>query len=82
MFTTISAQDTAHASAIYNTQRQSSIALNIAIVTTIVAGVTGSELTKFHAAYLASAIIAGLGAICAWTMIHTSDARSTMHQPR
>jgi EmrB/QacA subfamily drug resistance transporter len=82
MFTTISAQDTAHASAIYNTQRQSSIALNIAIVTTIVAGVAGSDLTKFHAAYLASAIIAGLGAICAWTMIHTSDARSTMHQPR
>lgn len=82
MFTTISPADTAHASAIYNTQRQSSIALNIAIVTTIVAGVAGSELTKFHAAYLASAIIAGLGAICAWTMIHTSDARSTMRQVR
>ena len=82
MFTTISSHDTAHASAIYNTQRQSSIALNIAIVTTIVAGVAGSELTKFHAAYLASAILAGLGAICAWTMIHTSDARSTMRQPR
>ncbi len=82
MFTTISAEDTAHASAIYNTQRQSAIALNIAIVTTIVAGVAGSELTKFHAAYLASAIIAGLGAICAWTMIHTSDARSTMRQAR
>src|ERR1700761_1119281 len=82
MFTTISSHDPAHASAIYNTQRQSSIALNIAIVTTIVAGVAGSELTKFHAAYLASAILAGLGAICAWTMIHTSDARSTMRQPR
>ena len=81
MFTTISSRDTAHASAIYNTQRQSSIALNIAIVTTIVAGVAGSELTKFHAAYLASAILAALGAICAWTMIHTSDARSTMRQP-
>ncbi|HTU94634.1 MAG TPA: DHA2 family efflux MFS transporter permease subunit [Solirubrobacteraceae bacterium] len=82
MFTTISSEDTAHASAIYNTQRQSSIALNIAIVTTIVAGAAGSELTKFHAAYLASAILAGLGAICAWTMIHTSDARSTMRQAR
>jgi hypothetical protein len=82
MFTTISAQDTAHASAIFNTQRQSAIALNIAIVTTIAAGVAGSELTKFHTAYLAGAIIAGLGAICAWTMIHTSDARSTMRQPR
>jgi EmrB/QacA subfamily drug resistance transporter len=82
MFTTISPQDTAHASAIFNTQRQSAIALNIAIVTTIVAGAAGSELTRFHAAYLASAIIAALGAVCAWTMIHTSDARSTMRQSR
>ncbi|HEX3976707.1 MAG TPA: DHA2 family efflux MFS transporter permease subunit [Solirubrobacteraceae bacterium] len=82
MFTTITTHDTAHASAIYNTQRQSSIALNIAIVTTIVAGVAGSELTKFHAAYLVSATIAALGAICAWTMINTSDARSTMHRAR
>jgi EmrB/QacA subfamily drug resistance transporter len=82
MFTTISAEDTAHASAIYNTQRQSAIALNIAVMTTIVAGVAGSELTKFHAAYLAGAIIAALGTICAWTMIRTSDARSTMHPAR
>ncbi|HEY1567755.1 MAG TPA: DHA2 family efflux MFS transporter permease subunit, partial [Solirubrobacteraceae bacterium] len=82
MFTTISAEDTAHASAIYNTQRQSAIALNIAVMTTIVAGVAGSELTKFHAAYLAGAIIAALGTICAWTMIRTSDARSTMRPAR
>jgi hypothetical protein len=78
MFTTISSEDTAHASAIYNTQRQSSIALNIALMTTIVAGVAGSDLTKFHAAYLADAVIAALGAVCAWTMIRTSDARATM----
>jgi EmrB/QacA subfamily drug resistance transporter len=81
MFTTISSEDTAHASAIYNTQRQSSIALNIALMTTIVAGVAGSELTKFHAAYLADAMIAALGAVCAWTMIRTSDARATMSRP-
>jgi EmrB/QacA subfamily drug resistance transporter len=78
MFTTISSKDMAHASAIYNTQRQSAIAFNIAVMTTIVAGAAGSELTKFHAAYLAGAAIAGLGAICAWAMIRTSDARSTM----
>ena len=82
MFTTISSEDTAHASAIYNTQRQSAIALNIAVMTTIVAGVAGSELAKFHAAYLAGAIIAALGTICAWTMIRTSDARSTMRHAR
>lgn len=82
MFTTISSDDTAHASAIYNTQRQSAIALNIAVMTTIVAGVAGSELTQFHAAYLAGAIIAAVGTICAWTMIRTSDARSTMHPSR
>ena len=44
MFTTISGGDTGHASAIYNTQRQSTIALNVAVVTTVVAGVGGSEV--------------------------------------
>lgn len=82
MFTTISSEDTGHASAIYNTQRQSAIALNIAVMTTIVAGVAGSELAKFHAAYLAGAVIAAVGTICAWTMIRTSDARLTMHRSR
>ena len=82
MFTTISGEDTAHASAIYNTQRQSAIALNIAVMTTIVAGSAGTELAKFHAAYLAGAIIAAVGTICAWTMIRTNDARSTMHPSR
>ncbi|MFZ0088940.1 MAG: MFS transporter, partial [Solirubrobacteraceae bacterium] len=79
MFTTISSRDTGHASAIYNTQRQSTIALNIALLTTVVAGIGGDELAAFHAAYLAGAIIAALGTICAWTLIRTSDARSTMH---
>ncbi len=79
MFTTISGHDTGHASAIYNTQRQSTIALNIAVLTTIVAGVGGGELAAFHAAYLAGAMIAALGTICAWTLIRTSDAHSTMH---
>jgi hypothetical protein len=51
-------------------------------MTTIVAGVTGTELAKFHAAYLAAAVIAALGTICAWAMIRTSDARSTMHRAR
>jgi EmrB/QacA subfamily drug resistance transporter len=78
MFTTISSEDTGHASAIYNTQRQSSIALNIAVLTAVLAGVGGSQLHAFHAAYLAGAIIAAVGTICAWTLIRTADARSTM----
>ena len=82
MFTTISSEDTGHASAIYNTQRQSTIALNIAILTTVVAGVGGYGLRAFHAAYLADAVIAALGTLCAWTLIRTSDARSTMRAAR
>jgi EmrB/QacA subfamily drug resistance transporter len=78
MFTTISGADTGHASAIYNTGRQSSIAINIAILTTVVAGVGGSRLSAFHAAYLAGAIMAALGTLCAWTLIRTEDARATM----
>lgn len=82
MFTTISSEDTGHASAIYNTQRQSAIALNIAVLTAVVAGVGvgagGTQLTAFHAAYLAGAIIAAFGTILAWTLIRTTDAASTM----
>jgi EmrB/QacA subfamily drug resistance transporter len=81
MFTTISRRDTGHASAIYNTQRQSTIALNIAILTTIVAG-GGGDLAAFHDAYLAAAIIAALGTVCAWTLIRTRDARRTMQPAR
>ena len=81
MFTTISSDDTGHASAIYNTQRQSSIALNVAIVTTVVAGVGGSRLHAFHDAYLVAALIALAGTVCAWALIRTEDARATMTRP-
>jgi EmrB/QacA subfamily drug resistance transporter len=77
MFTHISSDDTGHASAIYNTQRQSSIAINIALLTTVVAG-AGGTLAAFHDAYLAGAIIAGIGTILAWTLIDTGLARPTM----
>ena len=77
MFTTIGRADLSHASAIYNTQRQTSIALNVAVLTTIVAG-AGSTVTAFHDAYLAAAIIAGVGTLCALGLIHTRDARATM----
>jgi EmrB/QacA subfamily drug resistance transporter len=78
MFTHISADDTGHASAIYNTQRQSAIAINIALLTTIVAGAGGSVLAAFHEAYLVGAIIAAIGAVLAWVLIDTGLARPTM----
>jgi EmrB/QacA subfamily drug resistance transporter len=81
MFTNISRADTAHASAIYNTQRQASIAIAVALLTTIVAAAGGGALAAFHAAYLADAALGLCGAIAAWTLIRTADARATM-RPR
>jgi EmrB/QacA subfamily drug resistance transporter len=81
MFTHISSADTGHASAIYNTQRQSSIAISIALLTTIVAGAGGTPTEAFHDAYLAAAILAAIGTVLAWTLIDTGLARSTMTRP-
>jgi shikimate 5-dehydrogenase len=81
MFTHISSEDTGHASAIYNTVRQSSIALDIAVLTTVVAGAGGSALAAFHAAYLTGAILCAVGCVLAWTLIKTDAARSTMSRP-
>ena len=81
MFTHISTGDTAHASAIYNTQRQASIAIAVAILTTVVAAGSGG-VSGFHAAYLADALLALLGALAAWTLIRTEDARPTMRPRR
>ena len=81
MFTHISSEDTGHASAIYNTVRQSSIALDIAVLTTVVAGVGGEGLAAFHAAYLAGAILVAIGCVLAWALINTDAARSTMIRP-
>jgi EmrB/QacA subfamily drug resistance transporter len=78
MFTHVSSADTGHASAIYNAQRQSSIAINIALLTTVVAGAGGTVTDAFHDAYLAAAILAGIGTVLAWTLIDTGLARPTM----
>jgi len=82
MFTHISRADTAHASAIYNTQRQAAIATVVAILTTIVASVSGGALLAFHVAYLADAGLALVGALAAWTLVRTDDARATMRPRR
>jgi MFS family permease len=81
VFTHISSRDTGHASAIYNTVRQSSIALDIAVLTTVVSA-AGGGLSAFHAAYLTGAILCAGGGVLAWTLISTDAARSTMrHRP-
>ncbi len=78
MFTTVARDDLSHASAIYNTQRQTAIAVNVAVLTTIVAAVGGTRVDAFHFAYLAAACIAAAGACCALGLIKTRDAASTM----
>jgi EmrB/QacA subfamily drug resistance transporter len=78
MFTTISHADTGHASAIFNTGRQASIAVTVAILSAIVASVAGPRLVAFHAAYLAAAAISALGAATAIALIRTSDAAPSM----
>ena len=78
MFTSIAAEDTGDASAIFNASRQTSLALGVAILSTVVAGVGGESFVAFHAAYLAAALIALAGAVAAVTLIHDDDARATL----
>ena len=78
MFTTISTAQTGHASAIYNTARQVSLAVCVALVSTIVASGAGTRIDAFHAAYLAVAAITGLGALAALVLVRTSDAAASM----
>jgi EmrB/QacA subfamily drug resistance transporter len=78
MFTTISRAETGHASAIYNTARQVSLAICVALVSTIVASTSGPRLDAFHAAYLAVTVITGLGGVAALVLIRTSDAAASM----
>jgi predicted MFS family arabinose efflux permease len=78
MFTTISSRDLGHAAAIYNTQRQSTIALNVALLTTMVAAAAPGRTATFHSAYLVAAVIAATGTAAALILIRTKDAHVTM----
>ncbi len=78
MFTHISSDDTGHASAIYNTQRQSTFAINIALLTSILSAAGATTLSAFHDAYLAAMILAAIGTFLAWTLIDSGLASSTM----
>ena len=78
MFTRISPADTGHASAIYNTQRQSSLAIGIAVLSAIVSGVGGGKMAAFHAAFVATGVMALVGGTCGALLVHDADARATM----
>jgi EmrB/QacA subfamily drug resistance transporter len=82
MFTGIDSSDTGHASAIFNTQRQSALAIGVAVLSTVVAGVHGSVVGSFHAAYLAAAMISAAGALACLLLVHDADAAATMVRSR
>jgi hypothetical protein len=88
----ISAADTGHASAIFNTQRQVASAFGVAILATVlsvrlpdvVAGVppsTGAQVGAYHDVFLVGALMAAIGIVAA-LMIKDRDAASTMRVVR
>ena len=78
MFTGIGRADTGDASAIFNANRQTSLALGVAILSSVVAGLGGQSFAAFHAAYAAAAVIALAGGVTAFALIRDEDARATM----
>jgi EmrB/QacA subfamily drug resistance transporter len=81
MFTNIPRELTTDASTIYVTQRQVSIAIGIAVLTSIVSGASGTPVQRFHIAYAFAAGIAALTIAVALTLIHTVDALPSMANP-
>ena len=83
-FATITQAQMGRASALYNTQRQTSGAVGVAIVATVLQSQASSDLSAspdpFHAAYLAAAALALLGAAAAFTLVRDEDAAGTMAQ--
>jgi EmrB/QacA subfamily drug resistance transporter len=89
-FARIPSTDTGRASAIYNTQRQMSSALGVAVLATVLearlpaaapiaAIARADQVPAFHDVFLVAAAIAVCGAIMALT-IHDQDAHATMRR--
>ncbi len=85
-FATISHADTGYASSLFNSQRQLGSALGVAVLATVLAAVgtvhvlaghVVPNLAAYHAAFLAGAGIALVGAVVALT-INDADAAATM----
>ena len=88
-FATISRADTGHASSLFNSERQLGSAVGVALLTTVLAligtthvvgGHLAANLWAYHAAFLAAAGIALIGALVALT-ISDADAAETMVRP-
>lgn len=88
-FATISSSETGRASALFNAQRQLGAALGVAILGSVLsivgpvkpnaAGMLVPNLTAYHAAFLAAAALALIGAAFALA-VHDKDAASTMRR--
>lgn len=86
-YATITTADTGHASALYNAQRQVGSSLGVALISSVIsiAGMTQlsssgaviPNLTAYHAAFVASGVLALIGA-CIGLAVRDSDAAATM----
>jgi EmrB/QacA subfamily drug resistance transporter len=88
-FATISSAETGQASALFNTQRQVGASLGVAFISTVMsaigmtqinaAGTTVPNLTAYHFAFVASAVLVAVSAIFA-LIVRDSDAAATMRR--
>ncbi len=88
-FATISSAQTGQASALFNAQRQSGASLGVALLSSVLSAVGMTQLstsgaivpnlTAYHAAFLAAAVLALLAA-CIGLTVHDSDAAATMRR--
>ena len=86
-FATISSAETGHASALFNAQRQIGASLGVAILSCVISAVGMTQLstsgtvvpnlTAYHAAFIAAAMLA-LIAACIGLTVRDSDAAATM----
>ncbi len=77
-FSKISKRDTGHAAAIFNANRQTSLAASVAVLSTIVVSVHGPRLAAFHYGFLACAVFAAVGVLLSLALIHDEDAAATL----
>jgi hypothetical protein len=88
-FATISMADTGQASALFSAQRQIGSSFGVALISGVISivgmtqvnasGALVPNLTAYHAAFVASAVLALIGA-CIGLTVRDSDAASTMRR--
>ncbi len=89
-FATISSAQTGQASALFNAQRQIGASLGVALISSVISavgmtqlsaasGIVVPNLTAYHAAFIASAVLAIIAA-CIGLVVRDSDAAPTMRR--